>query len=51
MSEAVRRFAKSFIGLVWRLAVYLAVLVAATRLLSAACARAMHGWPWRWSTA
>jgi hypothetical protein len=43
MPEAVRRFAKSLIGLVWRLAVYFVVLVAAFRLLSVAYGRAMHG--------
>jgi membrane protease YdiL (CAAX protease family) len=39
MPEAARRFAKIFIGLVWRLAVYFAVLIAALKLLSLA----MHG--------
>lgn len=43
MPESVGRFAKTFIGLVWRLAVYLAVLVAAVRLLSIAYGWAMHG--------
>jgi uncharacterized protein len=43
MREGVRRFAKSFIGLVWRLAVYFALLIAAFKLFSVAYARAMHG--------
>jgi hypothetical protein len=43
MPEAVRRFAKSLIGLVWRLGVYFAVLIAALRLFSVAYGRAMHG--------
>lgn len=43
MSQAATRFAKSFIGLLWRLAVYFAVLVAAFKLLSVAYGRAMHG--------
>jgi membrane protease YdiL (CAAX protease family) len=42
MPEAVRRFAKSFVGLVWRLSVYFAVLIAAMRLLSVAYGWAMH---------
>lgn len=43
MSEVSRRFAKSFVGLVWRLAIYFAVLIAAVRLLSMGYGRAMHG--------
>jgi membrane protease YdiL (CAAX protease family) len=43
MSEAVKRIAKSFIRLVWRLGVYFAVLIAALRLFSMAYGRAMHG--------
>jgi uncharacterized protein len=41
--EAVRRFAKDLIGLVWRLGAYFAVLIAAVRLFSLAYGRAMHG--------
>jgi membrane protease YdiL (CAAX protease family) len=43
MREVVRRFAKSFIGLVWRLAVYFAVLIAAVRVFSMAYGAAMRG--------
>jgi membrane protease YdiL (CAAX protease family) len=43
MPEAVTRFAKSFVGLVWRLSVYFAVLIAAVRLLSVAYGWGMHG--------
>jgi uncharacterized protein len=43
MPEAARRFAKSFVGLVWRLSVYFAVLIAAVRLLSVAYGWGMHG--------
>jgi membrane protease YdiL (CAAX protease family) len=43
MPEAVRRFAKTFVGLVWPLSVYFAVLIAAVRLFSVAYGRAMHG--------
>jgi hypothetical protein len=42
MPEAVRHFVKRSFGLLWRLAVYFAVLVAALRLLSVAYRRAMH---------
>jgi uncharacterized protein len=43
MPEVARRFAKRFIGLVWRLAFYFAVLIAAVRLFSVAYRGAMHG--------
>jgi membrane protease YdiL (CAAX protease family) len=43
MPEVVSRFAKSFIGLVWRLAVYFAVLIAAVRVFSMAYGAAMRG--------
>jgi membrane protease YdiL (CAAX protease family) len=43
MPEVVRRVAKSFIALVWRLAVYFAVLIAAVRVLSMAYGATMHG--------
>jgi uncharacterized protein len=42
MPEAIRRIAKSFIQLVWRLVVYFSVLVAAFKLLSMAYGRGMH---------
>ena len=43
MPEVVRRFAKNFIDLVWRLAVYFAVLIAAVRVFSMAYGAAMRG--------
>jgi uncharacterized protein len=43
MPETAKRFALDFASLVWRLAVYFAVLIAALRLLSMAYAAAMHG--------
>jgi hypothetical protein len=43
MPETVKRLALGFAGLVWRLTVYIAVLIAALRLLSAAYGAAMHG--------
>ena len=42
MPEIVSRFTKKFLGLVWRLAVYFAVLVGALKLLSMAYGRTMH---------
>jgi hypothetical protein len=43
MPETVKRFALGFASLVWRLAVYFAVLIAALKLLSMAYGGAMHG--------
>jgi membrane protease YdiL (CAAX protease family) len=43
MRAALRHFAQCFVGLVWRLAVYFAVLVAAVRIFSVAYGRVMHG--------
>lgn len=43
MPEVVRRLAKSFIGLVWRLAVYFAVLITAARVFSIVYGMAIHG--------
>ena len=43
MPEGVTRFAKRLVSLVWRLAVYFAVLIAAVRLFSMAYRGAMHG--------
>jgi hypothetical protein len=42
MREVLRRFAKSLIGLVWRLAFYFAVLIAAVRVFSMAYGAAMR---------
>jgi uncharacterized protein len=42
MQAGVRRLARSFIGLIWRLAVYFAVLIAALRLLSMAYGATMQ---------
>jgi membrane protease YdiL (CAAX protease family) len=42
MPEVVSRFTKKFLGLVWRLAVYFAVLVGALKLLAMAYGRTMH---------
>ncbi len=43
MQEVVRRFAKDFIGLIWRLALYFAVLIAAVKVFSMAYVAAMRG--------
>jgi membrane protease YdiL (CAAX protease family) len=43
MPEAVSRFAKSFVGLVWRLAVYFVVLIAGLKFLSLTYGRVMQG--------
>lgn len=42
MPETLTRFAKRFTALLWRLAVYFAVLIAAVRLFSVAYGMAMH---------
>ena len=42
MPQAAGRFARRFVGLAWRLAVYFAVLVAALKLLSVVYGRTMH---------